>query len=177
MILTGPEIIRQVSLGGITIEPFDTQSINPNSYNYHLGSELIEFAPGEIDPEHPRYQRIVIPPEGYVLHPGIFYLGGTLEIIGGKNFVTSLIGRSTLGRLGLWLQVTADLGHIGTNHIWTLELKVVQPLRIYAGMPIGQVTFWRVSGNIEDRYRGLYGTDQTPSLSKLKFHDFNWPRD
>jgi dCTP deaminase len=90
--------------------------------------------------------RTHIPPEGFLLRPGRIYLGSTLEIIGSDTYVPSLIGRSSLGRLGLFLQITADLGHLGTKHCWTLELKTVQPLIIYAGMRIGQVSFWKPEG-------------------------------
>ena len=94
----------------------------------------------------PTTHKIIIPPEGYVLQPGIIYLGHTYESIGSNTYVPSLIGRSSLGRLGLFLQITADLGNIGTGHKWTLELKVVQPLRVYPKMRIGQVSFWQAEG-------------------------------
>jgi dCTP deaminase len=147
MILTGSKIHDEWKAGTITIEPFDEVLINPNSYNYRLGSKLLVMDTETLDVHtQPGTKQIMIPEEGYVLEPGIVYLGHTYEAIGSSTFVPSLIGRSTLGRLGLFLQITADLGHIGTHHKWTLELKVVQPLCIYAGMPIGQVSFWEAKG-------------------------------
>ncbi len=107
-----------------------------------------------------------IPQEGIELQPGKLYLGHTEEMLGSRRFASSLIGRSTLGRLGLWLQVTADLGHTGTYHRWTLEMKVVQPLRVYAGMPIGQICFWRVRG-ARNRYVGKYRGDMSVMQSRL----------
>jgi dCTP deaminase len=72
-----------------------------------------------------------------------------------------------MGRLGLWLQVTSDLGHLGTCHHWTLELNVVQPLRVYAGMRIGQVTFWVPRGSRELSYEGAYADDDSAALSSI----------
>jgi len=165
MILTGHAIQKNVEKGRITLEPFDVGAINPNSYNYHLGAELLVLEPGEVAPGS-RYRRIQIPREGYMLQPGRLYLGQTFEKIGSRYYTTTLIGRSTMGRLGLWLQVTADLGHIGAEHHWTLEMKVVQPLRLYAGMPIGQVSFWRNFGRATQKYSGKYAADTKPQTSK-----------
>ena len=73
----------------------------------------------------------------------------------------TLLGRSSIGRLGLFLNITADLGHVGSATRWTLELSVVQPLRIYAGMRLGQVAFWKPSGRIEN-YSGRYSNQCGP---------------
>jgi dCTP deaminase len=129
--------------------------------------------PGTIDTRRqPVAKRIEIPETGYVLQPGRLYLGHTYERIGSTHFVPSLIGRSSLGRLGLFLQITADLGHLGTYHKWTLEMTVVQPLRIYPKMRIGQVSFWEPQGVpalAVASYAGLPGnyaqfSNSTPSL-------------
>lgn len=166
MILTGSEITRAMTRGDITLVPFDPECVNPNSYNYHLGPELITFADGLVSPLDNPGERLTIPPQGYVLHPDHLYLGSTLERIGSKKYAVSLIGRSTIGRLGLWLQITADLGHVGCNHYWTLEMLVVQPLRIFAGMPIGQVSFWQCLGPLPT-YQGRYRADTKPTPSRL----------
>lgn len=143
MILTGQSIVQNVASGAIKIDPFDIKLVNPNSYNYRLGEELL-IMPGPIDArQQPVVQSVRIPEDGYVLMPNTIYLGHTYECIGSDDFVPSLIGRSSIGRLGLFLQITADLGHLGTYHKWTLELKVVQPLRVYHKMRIGQVSFWQ----------------------------------
>jgi len=147
MILTGSKIKQKVESGDVIIEPFHANLLNPNSYNYRLGHELLVMRSRELDVHvQPQTDKIIIPEEGYILQPGTLYLGHTLETIGSTRYVPSLIGRSSLGRLGLFLQITADLGHIGTNHKWTLELTVVQPLRVYRGMRIGQVSFWMPEG-------------------------------
>jgi dCTP deaminase len=147
VILTGSAIKEEVKRGAITIAPFASGLVNPNSYNYRLSEELLIMKTNELDVhEQPVTEKIRIPKEGYVLQPNTIYLGHTFESIGSNEYVPSLIGRSSLGRLGLFLQITADLGHIGTNHKWTLELKVVQPLRVYPKMRIGQVSFWQTNG-------------------------------
>ena len=167
MILTGPEIIRQVSLGGILIEPFNEKCVNPNSYNYHLGPRL-KIAPMDVvDTKNEQcWSEIEIPEEGFLLEPTKFYLGHTVEKIGSCNFVTSLIGRSSIGRLGLYLQLSADLGHQGAIHSWTLELKVIQPLKVYRGMTIGQVSFWKPIGE-PTYYNGIYANSDIPLESQL----------
>src|SRR6185312_1953020 len=162
LMLTGDAIRSAVSGGTITIDPFDLGLLNPNSYNYRLGHELKLAPAGILDPHDVHTWPVVaIPSAGYLLEPGRLYLGHTLERIGSSELVTSLIGRSSLGRLGLFLQLSADLGHQGAVHNWTLELAVAQPLRIYAGMPIGQVSFWATFGT-SSLYQGRYGDTSGP---------------
>lgn len=162
MILTGPEIQKQISSGRICFEPFDAAMLNPNSVNYRLGP-LLTVLQSPLDAHQPaQAQSIEIPKQGYLLQPGQVYLAHTQEKIGSDFFVMSLIGRSTLGRLGLWLQISADMGHLGTNNHWTLELRCVQPLMVFAGMSIGQVTFWQPQGD-KTLYHGKY---QGPNKAK-----------
>lgn len=147
MILTGMEIKKIVKKGDIVIRPFSDSLLNPNSYNYRLGETLLVFQERVVDTKVlPKTKEVKIPEIGFTLQPGTTYLGSTLEKIGSDKFVPSLIGRSSLGRLGLFLQITADLGHLGTYHNWTLELTCVQPLVVYPRMRIGQVSFWKPEG-------------------------------
>ncbi|AHB40324.1 MAG: hypothetical protein ACD_22C00208G0001 [uncultured bacterium] len=147
MILTGSKITEEVRSGSICLDPFEESLVNPNSYNYRLDKDLVEITYNVDDIKLlPIQHKLIIPEEGYVLQPNKLYLGVTYETIGSPKYVPSLIGRSSLGRLGLFLQITADLGHIGTCHKWTLELTVVQPLRVYSKMRIGQVSFWVTEG-------------------------------
>ncbi|MFN2425972.1 MAG: deoxycytidine deaminase, partial [Candidatus Binatia bacterium] len=117
MILTGPSIHTALKRGDITIRPFDKSQLNPNSYNYHLGGSLVTLG-ASAKP----LREIVLPSRGYILKPGTVYLGATLEQIGSSRYVTLLLGRSSIGRLGIFLNVTADLGHLGCRSHWTLEL-------------------------------------------------------
>ena len=160
MILSGNEIVAARTRGEIVIEPFTPDLVNPNSYDFSLGAKLIEAAsPGGKLVEHQ------LTSDGLVLLPQHLYLGHTLEVIGSTSYATTLLGRSSIGRLGLFLNVTADLGHVGSNSQWTLEMTVVQPLRIYPGMRVGQVAFWEQLGT-PTHYAGRYHGDVGPQLSK-----------
>lgn len=168
MILTSAEIEKQVKKKNIIITPFCNKFLNPNSYNYRLDYELLEFDSVLDAKKQSKPKKIILTPEGYVLKPNKLYLANTYETIGSKKFVTQLIGRSSVGRLGLFLQITAPLGHIGTEHNWTLELKVVQPLRVYPLMKIGQVTFWKVKGKTKMTYQnGEYRKYAKAEVSKF----------
>lgn len=168
MILTGSEIAEQVKQGRIHLKPFEDKLVNPNSYNYRLGDTIMEVTDSVIDPaKESSYKIHTIGKDGFTLLPNRLYLASTLEEIGSDHYVTSLIGRSSLGRLGLFLQITADLGHVGAKHAWTLELKVVQPLKIYPGMRVGQVSFWRVSGDKKRKYSDGYSAYSKPQGSKI----------
>lgn len=162
MILTGKEIQREVQRARIIIDPFDEKCLNPNSYNYHLGSK-IKLAPLRLidERENHLWPEMELSDEGFLLEPHRLYLGHTVERIGSHSFVTSLIGRSSLGRLGLYLQISADLGNLGAIHCWTLEMHVVQPFKVYKGMVIGQVSFWKPWGE-KKYYHGIYGNASTP---------------
>lgn len=162
MILTGDEIKDQLRAGRIVIDPFDVARVNPNSYNFRLGSELLVYDADIFEPtETPIWSEEQFPKTGYTLQPGRLYLSHTYERLGSGAFVTSLIGRSSMGRLGLFLQITADLGHVGAVHGWTLELSAVQPLVIYPKMTIGQVSFWRSDGPSVG-YDGSYAGHSRP---------------
>lgn len=168
MILTGSEIVKQVKKNKIFISPFNEDLINPNSYNYRLNYDLIEFESVLDFKEKSNFKRITLTEEGYLLSPNKLYLASTFEKIGSNKFVTHLIGRSSIGRLGLFLQVSAQLGHVGTNTNWTLELKVVQPLKIYPLMKIGQVSFWTVKGKSKINYEnGYYRPYEKAQISKF----------
>lgn len=168
MILTADEIKKQVLNDRIHIKPFDERQLNPNSYNYHLDNNLLEITDFPLDPKkESSFKQLDFTEEGYLLLPNRIYLGNTLEEIGSDHYVTTLIGRSSMGRLGLFLQITASLGHIGAKHRWTLEMKVVQPLRIYPKMAIGQVNFWCISGKREKMYNGKYAKHSSAHISEM----------
>ena len=163
MILTGPEILLAREQGTLIIEPFTDEQLNPNSYNFRLGPMLLQN-PGDQSCEG-SCAEILLPASGYLLSPGRLYLGASYEMIGSGRFAMLLVGRSSLGRLGLFLNITADLGHAGSVSRWTLELTVVQPLRIYPYMRIGQISFWAQRGHMS-QYGGRYHNDSAPAPNK-----------
>lgn len=167
MILTGQEIEKQVKNRHITLSPFDTNNINPNSYNVELGDYLKVYEDSVLDTRQPlKTKTIYIPDEGLVLEPNKLYLGFTKEIIGSDYFVPTITGRSSTGRLGLFVQITADLVDIGFIGNLTFQLHAVQPLKIYKGMKLGQIMFWKPKGKIK-LYHGKYQNSQGPQESKV----------
>lgn len=167
MILTGPKIKREQKRGKLTIEPFDDKYINPNSYDFRLGDTLVVYKDRMLDAKTVNEtETIKIPAEGLVLQPDTLYLGHTIETIGSNYYVPVLRGKSSTGRMGLFVHITADLVDIGFQGQLTLMLHAVQPLRIYPGMRIGQITFWQTTGNIE-LYDGKYQGSQLPMASQV----------
>ncbi len=153
MILTRAEILEEIRRGNIVITPFDERYLGPNSYDVHLGRHLAVYDTDELDARRPMPVRhFEIPDEGYLLLPGQLYLGVTQEYTETHRHVPFLEGKSSAGRLGIFIHATAGKGDIGYCNTWTLEITVVHPIRIYAGMPIGQLIYFDVKGDITSRY-------------------------
>lgn len=169
MILTGPQIEEGVENGDIVIRPFRKRQINPNAYDFKLGDRCCIYTAKTLDAASKNKTRFfAIPPEGIILQPTRIYLVNTEETMGSRKFVPIIRGRSSVGRLGIFIDVTADLIDLGSVNQWTLQLHAVQPVRVYPGMLIGQVTFWRTYGR-RVQYRGKYSQSisPAPSLSYL----------
>jgi len=166
MILTGQEIRRQMG-SNIVIDPFDESRLNPNSYNLSLHNELLTYEEVVLDMRKAnRVRRIVIPPEGLVLSPNQLYLARTVERTETHNFVPMIEGRSSIGRLGLFVHVTAGFGDVGFCGYWTLEMFAIQPVRIYAGVPICQIFYHQILGEVIEYASSKYqnNRDIQPSL-------------
>lgn len=147
MILSGQEIRQQLGQN-IVIEPFDEQHLNPNSYNLTLHHELLTYEELILDMRRAnRTRRVEIPPEGLVLQPHQLYLGRTVERTETYGLVPMIEGRSSVGRLGLFVHVTAGFGDVGFRGFWTLEMFAVQPVRIYAGVSICQIFYHQIAGD------------------------------
>ncbi len=171
MILSGRYI--QERLGrGIVIDPFDPARLNPNSYNLSLHNELLTYESSLLDMRLPNPTRkIVIPPEGLELEPDRLYLGRTVEYTETDSFVPMLEGRSSIGRLGLFVHVTAGFGDVGFKGFWTLEIFCVQPIRIYPGVQIAQIFYHTIEGAYDSYEGGKYqnNTGAQPSLLYREF--------
>ncbi len=171
MILSGAEI--QARLGAdIQIQPFDADQLNPNSYNLTLHDELLVYEEVVLDLKQPnRFRRLTIPPEGLVLSPNQLYLGRTIEFTETHNLVPMIEGRSSIGRLGLFVHVTAGFGDVGFCGYWTLEMFAVQPVRIYAGVKICQIFYHQLAGDIREYASDKYqnNRDIQPSLLYKEF--------
>lgn len=156
MILSGPEIRRHLG-SSIIIDPFREEQLNPNSYNLCLHDELLVYECSVLDMKEPGTTRAIrIPVEGLVLEPGRLYLGRTQERTETQGFVPMLEGRSSIGRLGLFVHVTAGFGDVGFKGYWTLEMFAIHPVRIYAGVQVCQIFYHQVVGDLMDYCKGKY---------------------
>lgn len=167
MILSGLKIKEEVKNNKIIIDPFNSEDINPNSYNYTLGDYVKVYNNSILDSKCKQDVTIInIPDDGLILEPNKVYLGFTNEIIGSDYYVPIITGRSSTGRLGLFVQITSDLVDIGFKGRLTLQLHATQRVKIYKGMKIGQVTFWRVFGKVK-LYEGKYQNSNEPRESMV----------
>lgn len=158
MLLGDNEILSEISEGNIKIEPFDRDCLGSNSYDVHLSKYLATqnsnvdpgiWGPGVIDPRKPPdVTHFEIPPSGYLLKPWTLYLGSTVEYTECYKCVPSVNGKSSTGRLGIFIHVTAGQGDVGFLGYWTLEIIAAQPIVVYPGMVIGQLSFEETKGKI-----------------------------
>ena len=153
MILSDQRILEEIEKGTIVIEPFNRECLGTNSYDVHLGKYLAVYVDRVLDAKkHNHIEHFEIPAEGFVLQPNTLYLGVTLEYTETHAHVPFLEGKSSTGRLGIDIHATAGKGDVGFCNTWTLEISSTQPVRIYAGMPIGQLIYFVVEGHIEIMY-------------------------
>ena len=171
MILSGKEILKHMGKE-IIITPFDEKRINPNSYNLSLADELLVYEQDELDMKKPNpTKQIVIPEEGLLLEPNRLYLGRTNEFTKTDRYVPMLEGRSSTGRLGLFIHVTAGFGDIGFAGYWTLEIFCVQPVRIYPNVEIFQIYYHDIDGEYDLYSSGKYQNNSGIQAS-LMYKDF-----
>lgn len=204
-ILTDAAILRALRRGEIVISPFDRAALGGNSYDVHLSPYLRTYAepgyvltppatgadaqppwPGPLDCKraHQTYD-FEIPAAGFLLRPGILYLARTLEYTEAHRYIPILDGKSSMGRLGAWIHITAGYGDIGFCGGWTLEIVVVHPIIVYPGMPIGQLRFHSVRGRLLQPYNRKHtakytdAQDPRPQASRmhLNFATPSNPRD
>lgn len=153
MILSDAQILAAMERGDIVIEPLDRDCLGSNSYDVHLGKHLALYKDEVLDAKkHNEVDHFEIPPEGIVLQPGVLYLGVTEEYTETFNYVPFLEGKSSVGRLGIDIHATAGKGDVGFCNHWTLEISVTMPVRVYAGMPVGQLIYFTVEGEVLNPY-------------------------
>jgi dCTP deaminase len=171
MILSGYEIKRRLG-SDINIEPFRERQLNPNSYNLCLHNELLVYTDPLLDMKRPAAtSKITIPDEGLVLEKDRLYLGRTCEHTTTNNLVPMLEGRSSVGRLGLFIHVTAGFGDVGFSGFWTLEMFCVQPIKIYPSVEICQIFYHTIDGEYQNYTSGKYqdNNGKQPSLLYREF--------
>ena len=167
MILSDTKILEAIERGEIVIEPFRRDCLGTNSYDVHLGKWLAFYKDHILDArKHNQIDLIQIPAEGYVLHPNTLYLGVTEEYTETHAAVPFLEGKSSVGRLGIDIHATAGKGDVGFCNTWTLEISCTHPVRVYAGMPIGQLIYFLVEGEISTYYNKKAGAKYNQRTDK-----------
>jgi dCTP deaminase len=203
--LSGKEIAFRREMEQIKIEPWNPAMLNPNSYNLSLGPKLLLYNHGYLEhlrqtQDHERWpfqppqytentkpeildmaveaqvNEILIPPEGIILWPNVLYLGSTVEYTETHNFVPIIEGRSSVARLGLCVHVTAGFGDCGFCGHWTLEMTVVEPLRIYAGVALCQIAYTELVGTPSD-YKGKYQNQSPDPKPSRLFTELAWVKE
>ncbi len=186
MVLSDGDIRAAIEAGRIVIEPYVPEAVQPSSVDLHLDNRFRVFRNSrypyiDVRDEQPELTELVEigGDEPFILHPGEFVLGSTLERVELPNdLVARLEGKSSLGRLGLLIHSTAGYVDPGWEGNLTLELSNVAnlPITLYDGMKIGQISFQRLSSPVEvaygdsrlgSRYRGQ--RDPTASLYHRDF--------
>ncbi|HKJ84794.1 MAG TPA: dCTP deaminase [Spirochaetia bacterium] len=172
MILSGREIARNLG-EKIVIDPYEQSRLNPNSYNLTLHHELRVYRTTQLDMRVENHSdELEIPEDGLLLEPHRLYLGRTVEYTETEGYVPMLEGRSSIGRLGLFVHVTAGFGDVGFRGFWTLEIFCVQPIRIYAGVQIAQIFYHTIEGDYDRYESGKYQNNKGIQHSLL-FKDFD----
>jgi dCTP deaminase len=188
MMLSGLEIDEYVQKGKqlvkqrlfqvepyIIIDPYEEKRLNPNSYNLRLSDKLLvnghhpvgdTTVPLDMKVE-PVFNEVEIPESGLMLSPGGLYLGSTVEYTESHGLVPRIDGRSSVGRLGICVHVTAGFGDVGFCGTWTLEITCVRPVRIYPNVEICQISYETISSNHMPYDSGKYQHQEGPKISEL----------
>lgn len=153
MILSDTRILEEIENGNILIAPYDRKYLGSNSYDVHLGDFLATYKDPVLDArKHNEVVHFEIPEDGFELQPGTLYLGVTYEYTETYKHVPFLEGKSSTGRLGIDIHATAGKGDVGFCNTWTLEISCSLPVKIYKRMPIGQLIYFAVDGDIAVPY-------------------------
>lgn len=156
MILTGNEILKRLGRD-IIIEPFNEEQLNPNSYNLRLHNELMIYKNEILDIKKDNETEIIeIPSNGLILEPGQLYLGRTCEYTETHSLVPMIIGRSSVGRLGISVHISSGFGDVGFCGYWTLQLTCKKRVRIYPNVKICQIFYNDILGEYKDYSSSKY---------------------
>lgn len=171
MIISGKEIKKNLGTN-IILNPYNEKQLNPNSYNLKLHNELLVYDNYILDMKKANTaQKLIIPDDGLILKPNSLYLGRTVEYTETSCYVPMLEGRSSIGRLGLFVHITAGFGDVGFKGYWTLEIFCVQPIKIYPGVEICQIFYHAIEGAYDSYSSNKYQNNSTVQSSML-YKDF-----
>lgn len=168
--LTGSEILKCVREGKISITPFNEKQLNPNSYNLRIDRKLLVYNNFPLDSlKENSVEEIIMPDDGYILIPGVLYLGTTIETTWADKLIPCISGRSSIARLGIEIHRTAGFGDIGFHGKWTLEMTSVYPVTIYPGQEICQIYYEKPDGDISEKftYHGKYQNQDDVIKSRM----------
>ena len=160
MILSDKTILQEIENGNIIISPLNLAHVNPNSVDLTLAPTFKMYTEDVLDPrKENKFIDMSIPDSGYVLQPGEVYLYACNERIGVKNNIRAKVeGKSSLGRLGLFIHVTAGFIDTGFEGSLVLELVATRRVIVYPNMKICQIEFARVEGEILETYDQKVGS-------------------
>jgi dCTP deaminase len=171
VILTRQAIVTAVERGEIVIEPFRPEQVSPNAYDWRLGEDLW-VCETDLDASRPsEFEHLTIPLEGLVLYPGRFYLGITHERTSSERFAQLINGDRSLGALGVWVHVSAPLGHMGHAIRWTLEIRVARPVRVYPRMTCGKIVFVVANGSPASYQQMGRKYTRTAGIDRSRLHE------
>jgi deoxycytidine triphosphate deaminase len=171
MILTGQAIRKEWERRRITIDPFIENNINPNSYNFRLDRTLRVYTETCLDTKKPNNsETITIPESGLILEPYKLYLANTVEVLGSDYYAPTYNARSSVARLGIFINLSATLCDIGFHGQITMQLYAVNFVKLYPNMNIGQIMFWKPMGKVS-LYQGKYQNAAGPRTTEI-YKDF-----
>lgn len=204
-IITGPEIISAVHRRTIDIDPFEPGLVNPASIDLRLGSEVLVYEDwvdcsaadyghydifdghGLVGGGYMSFVQDIKKPArtrtfkmdtktGWVLKPGILYLMHTVERVCSTAYVPVLDGKSSIGRLGIQVHITAGYGDPGYDGQYTLEVTAMHPIRVYPGMRFCQMRFHTMVGSFMDyqktgHYKGDAAQGAVGSQAHTQFQE------
>lgn len=182
VVLSDRTILEQIDAGRLVIDPFDRSLLQPSSVDVRIEGAFRVFHNNrrpliDVRESTEDLTELVEVEDGgrFILHPGEFVLGSTLERVAiPDDLVARLEGKSSLGRLGLLIHSTAGYIDPGFEGTITLELSNVArlPIAIYPGMPIGQISFLQMTTPVDRPYRGKYGGQRGPTASRYHRNRF-----
>lgn len=153
MILSDKKILEEIKKGNIVITPFDEKNMGGNSYDVHLSKYMAQYTAKTLDAKkHNQIKHFEITEKGFILKPGQLYLASTLEYTETHKHVPFLEGKSSTGRLGIDIHATAGKGDVGFCGYWTMEISTSIPVKVYPGMPIAQLIYYKVEGKVDRVY-------------------------
>jgi dCTP deaminase len=169
VILSGLTIKEEISKGNIEIDPYDERNVGPNSYDLTIANEIKVFSDVDFPldmKKHNEPSSLVISESGFIMRPHTLYLARTNERTFTNKYVPMIEGRSSVGRLGIFVHTTNSLGDLGYNGKWTFCLSCIHPIKIYPNIRIAQIYYFMID-RVGEKYNGNYQNSEGIQESML----------